>query len=160
MAPRVPFSTPLWIRSPPSPPVVSAPAWSRSTCWPTTSPMLPPGGYKADREFYGLYTASEQREQTDTGVPSSMPVIERPWTDHTQGMLHPTGNTLDIALDGKGFFAINGPSGPLYTRKRQLSSGHRRPPHHQRRLRRSQPPRHAADAGLRPATFRSPPTAL
>src|SRR5947209_6765269 len=71
------------------------------------------GGYKADREFYGLYTASEQ---TEAGSLSSMPVIERPWTDHTQGTLHPTGNVLDIALDGKGFFAINGPAGPLYTR--------------------------------------------
>ena len=55
------------------------------------------GGYKADREFYGLYTTSEQ---TDNGAPSSMPVIERPWTDHTQGMLQSTGNALDVALDG------------------------------------------------------------
>src|ERR1035438_2189642 len=30
--------------------------------------------------------------------------------------LHPTGNPLDVALSGKGFFAVNGPSGPLYTR--------------------------------------------
>jgi flagellar basal-body rod protein FlgF len=71
------------------------------------------GGYKADREFYGLYTAAEQAE---AGTPSTMPVIERPWTDHAQGMLHTTGNALDVALDGKGFFAISGPTGPLYTR--------------------------------------------
>src|SRR5256885_10572847 len=71
------------------------------------------GGYKADREFYGLYTSADQ---TGDGTPSTMPVIERPWTDHTQGMLHPTGNPLDVALDGKGFFGINGPTGPLYTR--------------------------------------------
>ena len=31
-------------------------------------------------------------------------------------MLTPTGNSLDLALSGKGFFAVNGPSGPLYTR--------------------------------------------
>jgi flagellar basal-body rod protein FlgG len=36
--------------------------------------------------------------------------------DHAQGILHTTGNPLDVALSGKGFFAVNGPSGPLYTR--------------------------------------------
>src|SRR5271169_6193224 len=45
-----------------------------------------------------------------------MPFIERPWVDHAQGVLHTTGNPLDVALSGTGFFAVNGPSGPLYTR--------------------------------------------
>jgi flagellar basal-body rod protein FlgF len=71
------------------------------------------GGYKADREFYGLYASAEA---SANDYPGTMPVIERPWTDHAQGALHSTGNPLDIALDGKGFFAINGPNGPLYTR--------------------------------------------
>ena len=68
------------------------------------------GGYKADREFYSLYAAPE----SDSG--STMPLIERPWVDHAQGALHTTGNPLDVALSGKGFFGVNGPSGPLYTR--------------------------------------------
>jgi flagellar basal-body rod protein FlgF len=71
-------------------------------------------GYKADREFYGLYAGQDEDDRGD-GT-STMPVIERPWTDHTQGTLHRTGNPLDLALDGHGFFAVNGPSGPLYTR--------------------------------------------
>ena len=71
------------------------------------------GGYKADREFYSLYTAPEAGENEPL---STMPVIERPWTDHSQGSLHITGNPLDVAISGKGFFAVNGPSGPLYTR--------------------------------------------
>jgi flagellar basal body rod protein FlgG len=45
-----------------------------------------------------------------------MPVIERQWTDYSQGALHTTGNPLDAALDGTGFFAVSGPNGPLYTR--------------------------------------------
>jgi flagellar basal body rod protein FlgG len=45
-----------------------------------------------------------------------MPLIERPWVDHAQGALQTTGNPLDVALSGKGFFAVNGPGGPLYTR--------------------------------------------
>jgi flagellar basal body rod protein FlgG len=47
---------------------------------------------------------------------STMPVIERPWIDFSQGLIHQTGNPLDVALSGKGFFAVNGPAGPLYTR--------------------------------------------
>jgi len=72
------------------------------------------GGYKADREFYSLYTAPEaagSQPEADT-----LPVIERPWTDFSQGELHATGNPLDVALAGFGFFTVNGPSGPLYTR--------------------------------------------
>jgi flagellar basal-body rod protein FlgF len=71
------------------------------------------GGYKADREFYSLYTSPEAASGDSS---STMPLIERPWVDHSQGNLHTTGNPLDIAISGKGFFAVNGPSGPLYTR--------------------------------------------
>ena len=45
-----------------------------------------------------------------------LPLIQKQWTDFSQGVLTPTGNSLDLALSGKGFFAVNGPSGPLYTR--------------------------------------------
>ena len=71
------------------------------------------GGYKADREFYNLYTSPEAAGDDSL---STMPLIERPWVDHSQGILHTTGNALDVAISGKGFFAVNGPSGPLYTR--------------------------------------------
>ena len=71
------------------------------------------GGYKADREFYSLYVAPEAAGNDPS---STMPLIERPWVDHAQGQLHSTGNPLDVALSGKGFFAVNGPGGPLYTR--------------------------------------------
>jgi flagellar basal-body rod protein FlgF len=70
-------------------------------------------GYKADREFYSLYVAPEAQ---DAGSSSTMPLIESPWTDFTQGVLHATGNSLDLALSGKGFFSVDGPTGTLYTR--------------------------------------------
>ena len=70
------------------------------------------GGYKADREFYSLYVSPDA--QADPS--STMPVIERPWTDLSQGTLQPTGNSLDLALSGKGFFSVAGPHGTLYTR--------------------------------------------
>ena len=71
------------------------------------------GGYKSDREFYSLYAAPEAQ---DSDPISTMPVIERPWTDMSQGIVNSTGNPLDVALSGKGFFSVAGPNGPLYTR--------------------------------------------
>lgn len=66
------------------------------------------GGYKGDRELYNLYLRG--------GGNQSLPTIEGQWTDFSQGTLETTGNPLDLALQGKGFFAVNGPSGVLYTR--------------------------------------------
>jgi flagellar basal-body rod protein FlgF len=71
------------------------------------------GGYKADREFYSLYVAPEAQDNSPN---STMPVIEKPWVDLAQGAVHATGNPLDVALTGKGFFSVNSPGGPLYTR--------------------------------------------
>jgi flagellar basal body rod protein FlgG len=48
--------------------------------------------------------------------PSTVPVIERHWTDFSPGVLRTTGNPLDLAIAGQGFFAVQGPSGRLYTR--------------------------------------------
>ncbi len=76
------------------------------------------GGYKADREFYSLYLAPEARDSESAPL---MPVIDRPWIDLSQGVVHDTGNPLDLALTGKGFFAANGPGGPLYTRNGSFS---------------------------------------
>jgi len=73
------------------------------------------GGYKVDREFYSLYQG-EQTTAADGQQATTLPVIQKGWTDFQQGLLTPTGNPLDLALEGKGFFTVEGPSGPLYTR--------------------------------------------
>jgi flagellar basal-body rod protein FlgF len=36
--------------------------------------------------------------------------------DMGQGEIASTGNPLDVAIEGSGFFMVQGPSGPLYTR--------------------------------------------
>lgn len=72
------------------------------------------GGYKADREFYSLYAALEA--EGPISGPDTLPVIERPWTDFSQGELRSTGNPLHVALEGQGFFSVNGPGGTMYTR--------------------------------------------
>lgn len=64
-------------------------------------------GFKSDREFYSLY----QQE---------LPMIQKQWTDFSQAALQPTGNPLDLGLSGKGFFALNSPTGTVYTRNGQF----------------------------------------
>jgi flagellar basal-body rod protein FlgF len=71
-------------------------------------------GFKADREFYNLYTAPEAYDGDQ--APATLPVVQRHWTDFSQGTLGLTGNPFDLALSGKGFFTVSGPNGPLYTR--------------------------------------------
>ena len=66
------------------------------------------GGYKADREFYSLYA--------EAGNDAAMPLIQKPYTDLSQGVLQTTGNPLDFAITGSGFFTVSGPHGPLFTR--------------------------------------------
>jgi len=73
------------------------------------------GGFKLDREFYSLFQG-EQAIPGNGQQATTLPVIQKGWTDFQQGLLTPTGNPLDLALSGKGFFAVDGPSGPLYTR--------------------------------------------
>ncbi|MEX2264733.1 MAG: flagellar hook basal-body protein [Bryobacteraceae bacterium] len=85
-------------------------------------------GYKADRESFSLYLSEEALvSAASSGADAlTLPVIERSWVDHSQGLLTPSGNPLDLALAGKGFFAVNGPAGTLYTRNgnfRLSSSG-------------------------------------
>src|SRR5215475_4808628 len=71
-------------------------------------------GYKNDKEFYGLFHSEDA--DNPVGIVSTLPTIERQWTDFSQGTLQTTGNPLDVALSGPGFFVVNGPGGPLYTR--------------------------------------------
>ena len=77
-------------------------------------------GYKSDHEFYGLYTTAEAFNPMGDDAVSTLPVVERQWTDFSQGTLTATGNSLDIGLSGRGFIAVNGPSGALYTRNGSL----------------------------------------
>jgi flagellar basal-body rod protein FlgF len=60
-------------------------------------------GFKSDREFYDLYD-------------QHLPVIKTQWTDFAQGSVIPTGNPLNLALAGKGMFALNSPNGVVYSR--------------------------------------------
>ncbi|HYL77310.1 MAG TPA: flagellar basal-body rod protein FlgF [Bryobacteraceae bacterium] len=77
-------------------------------------------GFKADREFFGQYMSAEAADSPAGTTPPTLPVVERQWTDFAQGSMLPTGNPLDLALNGKGFFVANSPSGPVFTRDGSL----------------------------------------
>ena len=53
-------------------------------------------GYKVDREFYSLYRDAEAED----GVLS--PVIEKPWTDYSQGALQVTGPVTRSGAEREG----------------------------------------------------------
>ena len=71
-------------------------------------------GFKGDSEFHTAFIS--EAAEDPTGEPTSLPAVEQRWTDFAQGTLEPTSNPLDFGLTGKGFFVVQGPSGPLYTR--------------------------------------------
>ena len=71
-------------------------------------------GFKADRESYSLYVSPEA--SASGALPLIVPVIEKNWTDFTQGPLQETGKSTDLALAGRGFFALGGADGPVYSR--------------------------------------------
>ncbi|MFB0515240.1 MAG: flagellar hook-basal body protein [Candidatus Neomarinimicrobiota bacterium] len=61
-------------------------------------------GFKRDATFIDWYTES----LNDVGA--------QRYTDFAQGELHQTDNPLDLALSTRGFFIVETPSGPAFTR--------------------------------------------
>jgi flagellar basal-body rod protein FlgF len=83
-------------------------------------------GFKRDQEFYGVYSSADSDDPVNGGASSTLPTVEKQWTDFSPGTMQVTGNPMDVALSGDGFLAVNGPNGPLYTRAgnlQVLSSG-------------------------------------
>jgi flagellar basal-body rod protein FlgF len=75
-------------------------------------------GFKKDRvHFEALLNATNQNHAakgmnfTRTG---------QPYVDFSQGSLRETGGTLDLAIDGEGFFKVMGEGGFFYTRQGNL----------------------------------------
>lgn len=77
-------------------------------------------GFKKDRLAFEtqLKQASESAINPPAGGEAS-PVFsgDRFFTDFAAGPIMQTGNRLDLALEGEGFFEIRTPAGPAYTRQ-------------------------------------------
>lgn len=74
------------------------------------------GGFKADREFFSIYTGDDATTDPQTGDIPALPLIEAHWTDLSQGNLIATANPMDFAIDGDGLFAVQTQGGVRYTR--------------------------------------------
>jgi len=75
-------------------------------------------GYKADGSLFEEYLASNAR--SDTGGRVSYVRDRGVWHDMGAGPTEHTGNPLDLAIDGDGFFAVQTPRGERYTRNGAL----------------------------------------
>lgn len=62
---------------------------------------------------HGVEKWADDRAHTQVAAASQL--------DMSQGVLRPTGNTLDLALSGNGFFVLEGSSGEILTRDGSFS---------------------------------------
>lgn len=74
-------------------------------------------GYRAERDFFrsAILGPGALDSQLNTTV-NAFGVLGGSSLDLGQGALTPTGNPLDLAIEGNGFFAIQTPQGTRYTR--------------------------------------------
>jgi flagellar basal body rod protein FlgG len=75
-------------------------------------------GYKAERTT----TVTAERPTFRAALQSAIDVAAGPGRiDFRPGTIEPTGRDLDMAIDGRGFFVIDTPEGPRYTRNGQFA---------------------------------------
>lgn len=72
-------------------------------------------GYKRHVNMFSQELMKRIADTSEEQVPAGE-VKSKGAIDYTQGSLLGTGRPLDAALSGKGFFVIESPEGPLYTR--------------------------------------------
>lgn len=76
-------------------------------------------GYKADRLFTKELTDAVAK-QRPTKSPWEQPMLDRTYIDFAPGSFDQTGNQLDLAIDGDGFFQLQDAEGNLFLTR----SGH------------------------------------
>lgn len=78
-------------------------------------------GYRAERNYFrsAILGPEALASQLNTTV-NAFGVLGGTALDLGQGALTPTGNPLDLAIEGSGFFAIRTPQGVRYTRDGQF----------------------------------------
>lgn len=76
-------------------------------------------GFKKEKmSFEGLLAGAVNPPNVPQGRTAD-PILQKEnvYTDYSGGPVIQSGNTLDIAIDGDGFFAVNTPEGTAYTRQ-------------------------------------------
>lgn len=78
-------------------------------------------GYKQDEAVFSSYIVKTQNAAGFGKVPVFFTQDYGVFKDFQEGIFQETGNQLDVAIQGEGFFAIETPRGELYTRKGQFA---------------------------------------
>jgi flagellar basal-body rod protein FlgF len=74
-------------------------------------------GYRAEREFFRSALLGPDARESQLGqTVNQYGLLGGDLLNQSQGALEQTGNTLDLALEGPGFFSIQTPNGLRYTR--------------------------------------------
>ncbi len=75
-------------------------------------------GYRAENNLFSSVLASAGKEPTTAlnKAINNYGILSGTQLDHTQGALQKTGNDLDMAIEGSGFFVVQTANGPMYTR--------------------------------------------
>lgn len=81
-------------------------------------------GFRALRPVFAEYLVRQQRAAVPPGGRDIAFVQDRAtWREMEPGPLQPTGNPLDLAISGEGFFVVETPRGERYTRAGRFSIG-------------------------------------
>lgn len=81
-------------------------------------------GFRAMRPVFGQVMVNLRGAGGLPGDRSmSIPQDRATWRDMAPGTLQTTGNPLDVAIDGEGFFVVETPKGERYTRAGRFSIG-------------------------------------
>lgn len=79
-------------------------------------------GFRAQRPVFAEYVA---RQDAGAAPPGGRPVAyvqdRATWREMEPGSIQSTGNPLDVAISGEGFFAVETPRGERYTRAGRFS---------------------------------------
>jgi flagellar basal-body rod protein FlgF len=81
-------------------------------------------GFRASRPLFAEFL---ERQRDSNAVPGGESVHfsqdRATWRDETPGAVQTTGNPLDVAISGEGFFSVLTPRGERYTRAGRFSLG-------------------------------------
>ena len=81
-------------------------------------------GYRAEREYFRSVLLDPLGGNSQLGATvNDFGVVGSDRLDLSQGVLTPTGNALDMAIEGQGFFAVETAGGVRYTRDGSFHRG-------------------------------------
>jgi len=76
-------------------------------------------GFKKDKMLFESMLAGDKNPPSVPQATTADPILQKSdlYIDYSPGTFSNTGNTLDLAINGDGFFVIDTPDGAAYTRQ-------------------------------------------